>query len=436
MGNQEKSYRIGLFGHYGQNNLGDEAVILSTVQNLRDRFPHIELVGFSMNPIDTHERYNIKSFPVRCNYDNHTEPKSRASTTNSKEKESGLSRLNKYIKNLIPRKTKLTIIGFFGLLRHLRSEIHFLSEVKKQLKDIDTLIICGSGQFEDFAGPWGYPYTILKWVMLAKAADAKVFIVSIGAGPPTHSLSYWMYKKILTRADYVSYRDQWSKQVIESRLSETKGFVYPDLAHSLKINPDHKNGQKVRKTLAINPMPAFDKILMKGGKQTKYDAYINNMAELILHALNKGFSINLFNSHTSDLHVIDVLKRKTGELFNGNLDDVKVISNETVQDLMGTISEADLVVATRFHSTTLPLLLGKPVIGLCYHTKSKEILKNVGLGDYYVDIYEFTGQELCQKFDLLCSDMKNVTEELKFKYGSYQKSINEQWDRLADMIRN
>ena len=60
-----KPVRIGVFGHYGNKNLGDEAIVAAVIQNLRLRIPNVELEGLSINPIDTEKRHGIPSFPIR-----------------------------------------------------------------------------------------------------------------------------------------------------------------------------------------------------------------------------------------------------------------------------------------------------------------------------------------------------------------------------------
>lgn len=211
-----ETVKVGLFGHYGNKNLGDEAIIAAAIQNLRQRIPNIELKGFSINPLDTQERHNIESFPIRYRkVYSESELSSKKGSGKVKSVKAKSSKLRHYIKENLPSAIKnlKATIGFLHLIGNLRSEIRFLRESREHLEEMTAIIVCGSGQLvEKELGPWDYPYTILKWVLLAKSTGTKIFFVSMGDGPISHSLSYWMLNKALSRADYLSYRDNSSKK--------------------------------------------------------------------------------------------------------------------------------------------------------------------------------------------------------------------------------
>jgi polysaccharide pyruvyl transferase WcaK-like protein len=57
--------RIGVLGHYGAQNLGDEAIVAAAIQNIRAMLPGAEICGFLINPEDTQARHDIRAYPVR-----------------------------------------------------------------------------------------------------------------------------------------------------------------------------------------------------------------------------------------------------------------------------------------------------------------------------------------------------------------------------------
>ena len=57
--------RVGIVGHYGVGNLGDDTVVAILIKKIRDRYPNAEYAGFCLIPPDTERRHGIKAFPSK-----------------------------------------------------------------------------------------------------------------------------------------------------------------------------------------------------------------------------------------------------------------------------------------------------------------------------------------------------------------------------------
>jgi len=57
--------KVGLLNHIGGGNLGDDATFDAIADNIKWRWPRVEIVAFSMNPDDTETRHGITSYPIR-----------------------------------------------------------------------------------------------------------------------------------------------------------------------------------------------------------------------------------------------------------------------------------------------------------------------------------------------------------------------------------
>ena len=62
---------------------------------------------------------------------------------------------------------------------------------------------------------WG-PYSLFKWVLMAKLRRCRVLFVSVGAGPIDRTLGRILVKATLSLADYRSYRDEASSDCLRS----------------------------------------------------------------------------------------------------------------------------------------------------------------------------------------------------------------------------
>lgn len=433
--------RIAVFGHYGNQNLGDEAIIEAVLKNLRHHLPNAELSCFSINPADSASRHGVDAFPIRYRADYFSSGKAEPSAQENTPAPKPVSEVSTPMAT--SWKARLKSLPLLGPLlrtaqnvvefRHtLKQEMVFLKAARARLETVDLLLITGSNQFLDnFGGPWGFPYTLLKWTWLAKRSGSKVAFLSIGAGPLTRPLSYWMLRRALNRADYLSFRDEGSQTLIREKVG-IEGPVFPDLAHSLydsETRPDRApQGDTLR--VAVNPMPVFDRRYWHHPDDAQYQSYVQKLARLCERILQDGAHLTLFSTQLRDEAVIDDVIEAMK--VDGVESTPHTISrSRTVSELMETISKSDCVVATRFHATVLPLQLGIPVLGICYYRKAAELLTDVGLGDYYVNIDDFDGESLLNKYNALSEYISSGSLRISEEHSRYIQSLDEQYRTIA-----
>jgi hypothetical protein len=116
------SIRVGIIGHVGNENLGDESIIAAVIQNVRRRCPDAEIFGFTIVPSDTEARHGIPSFPIRrLSQSNWTAPSPNgASSPGSARNRSAVQRAKDLIK----------IIPFLGaLMRRTQSALESIPKI-------------------------------------------------------------------------------------------------------------------------------------------------------------------------------------------------------------------------------------------------------------------------------------------------------------------
>ena len=80
---------------------------------------------------------------------------------------------------------------------------------------------------------WG-PYSVFKWSVIAKLCRAKLFFVSVGAGPFYSRMGKRLVRTALSLANFRSYRDESTVQRLQAiGFPANKDRVFPDLAFSL-----------------------------------------------------------------------------------------------------------------------------------------------------------------------------------------------------------
>lgn len=295
--------RIGLLGNIGNGNLGDEATFTAVIQNIRRYCPSAEVYGFSENPQDTWERHHIPVFPMRRKrgksllpgvMDDESSEVARATK--------GFNAFSKQIKRklkaipLIYKPLKAIQRSLIFFLR-LFEEIGYFLKCLKIVKGTDLLIVPGSGHLSDhFGGPWNYPYTLVKWAVIAKVSGARLAFLSVGAGPLTSPLSRLFIKKSLSLASYRSFRDNDSRKVAEQIGVRGEKPMFPDLAYSLHINGSprriFKKGSKP--LVGINPFPHYDYRYWPISNPSAYSSYLNRLSSFASWLLESGYRILFF----------------------------------------------------------------------------------------------------------------------------------------------
>ncbi len=427
---------VGVFGHYGNENLGDEAIITAVLQNLHKLWPDVEARCFSVVPEDSARRYGVPAFPIRWRPASVSPPPAKTTVAETHPGPAGMS-----VKERLKRVPVLGLAirgagTLLHYLRELRRELGFLRESYRAVKSLDLLMITGSNQFLDnFGGPWGFPYTLLKWSVLARLAGVRVFYVSVGAGPLDARSSRFLVRCALWFADYLSLRDEPSRQLIASTGSTRKGLVYPDLAHSLdmsRVEGQASPADSEVRRIGINPMPMYDSRYWCETDDTRYREYVGKLVEFSAWLIGEGYELFFFPTQPKDELVIDDI---TGELAARGLDSTGMKrSSRQVYELMDTLQTADLVVATRFHGTVLSLLSARPTLAICYYRKTADLMKEMGQERYALPLDGLSVEDMVTRFRELVDRRTMEVEKICARNREYVRLLDEQYNRIAGLI--
>jgi polysaccharide pyruvyl transferase WcaK-like protein len=442
----ESRKKIGVFSHGGTKNLGDEALLATVVQNVRRCVPNADVIGFTINPDDTQKRHGIRCFPIRRPDKSAPAPvpQSSASAAPVTGDEIGTPTGNtiaERIKNLAKAVPGLRPI-LFGLRRFsqgllaLLAEPKFLFDSYRRLQGVDLLLFAGSQQLNDgYGGPFGFPYTLLKWTVLSKFSGTKVAILSVGAGPINSWLSKFFIKRVLNLVDYRSYRDAISSRLMESMGVKGSHPVFPDLVYSLQL-PTPRQAPKgaARVVVGTNPVPFFDGRYWPTPDPPRYQDYVNKFARFAEWLDKSGHAVLFYPTQVrADVLTIGDIR----QAMNGAGDSPNVLPGRPIQsleDLVSEISRADLVVANRYHGILIPLMMNKPVLAVAYHPKSRALLEQVGQGDYVLDIADFTTEDLIERFQAMEANAGAIKKQIAEHMASLRRALNQQYDAVFGLI--
>ncbi len=424
--------KIGLLDHLGFGNLGDDATLDAVMQSITSRWPQAEIIALTMNPHDTRKRHGIPSYAIR-RYWKLPPQASKALPSEVGFRAKVKRRLSKYPFLLaLLRKTNTIAIG---MPRAFFQEFSFLVESFAIVSNLDLLVISGGGQLLDsWGGPWAFPYTLFKWVLLAKLSRVKCYFINLGAGPLKYPLSKWFIKSALFFADYISFRDGNSKAVAEEIGFKGKSEVSVDCVYGLDLpEPDTTCAPTPEEPIVgMSPMAYCDPRLYWDQNRSVYDGYIHRLAIFGTWLIRHQCRLKLFSTEISfDSHAIEDLAIALNKVTDGaRSSSVMLEPVDAFQGLMSAIRSSEYIVTCRYHGVVLAHLLNKPVLAISHHHKVATLMNDLELSEYCVDIRAFDLDLLANTFIRMVENRDHIKARMAEKAACYRRGLSIQFDQL------
>jgi polysaccharide pyruvyl transferase WcaK-like protein len=408
---KQKPIKISFFGHFGTMNFGNEATLLVILSRLRLLFPNCDFCCICTSPENVIAAHGIEAIP-------HTVKSVRIWDRQ------------------VPLGKRLRM-ATLGLSEEIREYIR----AWRALKGTDMFVIPGTGLLTDAFGLSGMgPYGLLKWSLTARLRGCRVVFVSVGAGPVDRRLGRLLLKCALSLAEYRSYRDVPSRDVVEGLGVRTRDDrIYPDLVLGLsaRLLPTAAD-REGRPVVGLGLMEYFEKYSVANPmRDDAYERYLESLAVFVGWLLDHEHDVKLLlGDADADTIVVDDLKALLRERLASNFDErVTDHSIGSIQELLSQLSATDLVVATRFHNVLMSLLLDKPVIAISFHHKCSSLMSETGLSEYCHDINQINADTLIAQFQALVRNADDVRQKILQRVETSRRALDEQYELLfGDLI--
>ena len=394
--------RIALFGNFGTGNTGNDGSLESVMLSLRRMDPQVRLCCICGDAAAVGPAFGVDAVPI-----------------------------NTYSQNAAAGRPAI-------LVRKIFAKALLWAHAIRHLRGVRALIVPGTGILDDFRiGPFGWPYDLFCWFLLARLMGVKVILVSIGAGPIRHPLSRWFLKSAARAAHYRSYRDEASKSFMTSiGFDVSSDPIFPDLAFNLPTPPNRASGEPPL-TVGIGVMTYYgwEKAAGEGG--AIYDTYVATMVAYIEWLLSEGHRVRILIGDDSDHRAAQDIIQALGRQGGGAADrSVAFTPATTLHEIMGQMAEIDLAVATRFHNVVCALKMGKPTISISYAPKNDALLAETGLSEFRQHIERLDLEMLKSQTSRLMSGRSAFEREVRNGCARFEARLREQDLRVAELIRD
>lgn len=399
------SVKISFFGNFGSANTGNESVLLAIISRLRVLYPTGDFRCICSNPEAVTARYGIQAVAF--------------STSEARLWDRNLPMIRR------------ACMAFAALAAELGQFIRAF----RILRGTDMLIVPGTGLLTDAHGIHGWgPYSMSRWVLMAKLRHARVLFVCVGAGPITSRAGGRLLRMSLALASYRSYRDEPSRECIRRvGVNTERDRIYPDLAFSLPeaiLPGDRSSLPGTKRVVGLGLMAYSPDDSRLGRGPDTYRKYLDALVVFAEWLFEHGYEIRLLLGD-GDTGAIDdfrsVLEVRLDGSYEGRLIEQPFGS---VQDVLNAVAATDVVVATRFHNVLLSLVLNKPVIAISFHHKCSSLMQQMKLSEYCHEIHEMDAARLIEQFQLLEQNQDAIRSMIADGVSHARVALDEQYNRL------
>lgn len=394
--------RIGLFGHLGACNIGNDASMEAVLRYLRANYPGGVIDAMCPGPERVSDRYGIGG--VRMVWYHKYE-----------QRVSGMTAV------------ALKILGK-GI-----DTARTISWVRRH----DVVIVPGAGVLEASLPlwPWGMPYAMFLLSASGRLFGTKVGLVSVGAGAINKRATRWLSNSAARLAYYRSYRDAGAREALRQRGVDTmQDHVYIDLAFALSCPSDEPGDPDL---VGVGVMEYRGSNDERDRAEEIYTSYVAAMKQFVRWLVDNGRKVRLFVGDTngSDDSVVQEILTDLRESRPG-LDPSWVVAERTdsFADVMRGMSACGSIVAIRYHNLVGALRLSKPTISISYSPKHDVLISEMGLSGFSQPVNALDVDRLIEQFTELGRRSPELRQTMKERIAANEQLLDAQFAELSTVL--
>jgi len=401
-----KGLRVGLLSPSSSRNLGDTAIQMTVIQNLRARMPGIEIIGIYPDPHDTVRSLGIGGFPLDgCG-----------------------PAANPVGPNAVPQ------IG--GEVDHGgemgRRRWRALKRIATFVGSLDLLLVSGGGQLDDFwGGPWGHPFRIFKWLALARLHGVRVAFMGVGLDRLANRLSRFFVLSALRLAHYRAFRDGGTLGALKALGLHAPSHLCPDLAFGLQFDVSQNMPQpETEAFIAVNPISV--KTWANDDTDDRHKLYLQHLAAACDWIAGRGLRVHIVCSQSAmDRPFAVRLQELIQPRFSSR---IKLCDAPRVGDFLAQVRGANMVIASRLHGAILSLVAGVPVVAISPIRKVTQLMEDVGLADYTVELQNFTSADLIERIRSALDQRPGLQRQVTERVQTFCMTLARTYDDVLALV--
>ena len=358
-------YNILISGYYGFNNIGDESILRTVIDNLREKLPNVDVTVLSQDPAQTSAKYNVKA----------------------------------------ARRMSLW-------------------DILRSVWRCDRLLSGGGSLLQDATSGRSILYYLFI-LRLAQLLRKQTFIYSQGIGPITAPRNRRLTASALRRADGIVVRDAKSRDLL-LEIGVPGHLIHVTADPVIRVKKaDTALGLEIlsREGCPREPGRLTVGWAVKSRKPNK--AFLQEVGRCVLW-LQEAYgaqSVLIPFFHDEDLSVCEAVAGK----LDGQVGCLrqKYLSEET----LSIIGCMDVLVGVRLHSLIYAAVMGVPMVGISYDPKVESFLSSIQqptpftVEDFTLEGFQAAFRETMERREEICTTTAQCLEGLISKLDQNEELI-------------
>lgn len=333
-----------------------------------------------------------------------------------------IKKINK-INKINKIKNKLKSIGLVKEIVDYKNSIKCIRaidwvSVEKEIVKSDILIIGGGNMLMGLS--YDFPFIFKKYVEIAKKHNKDISVVSVGVGPFKNKLTKTIIKRSLKDVKHITTRDKRSKELLIDITKNKEINVACDPA----MLCENKTRDENKTQIAFSVYPYQESSLNIDGNDYKYEAYINELADLVNETYIKfQREIILFSTEKNDYKAVEHLYSKVHPDIKNS---VTIRYVDCLNDIINVYNDTLVLIGTRLHSMIIAYTQLVPIIGLSWQPKVDGFFEYIDRGDYNFNIKDIKKERenILNKCDICIKNYNSQVNDIVNKKKDISKDFN------------
>ncbi|WP_458411835.1 polysaccharide pyruvyl transferase CsaB [Schinkia sp. CFF1] len=362
--------RVVLSGYYGFHNVGDEAILQAIIQALRNEKSDIEITVLSNDPDYTKKTY-------------------------------GVDAVNRWK----------------------------LGQVFKAIGAADGLISGGGSLLQDKTGLKSVPY-YTGVMMMARLLRKPFFVYAQGIGPLDQSISRKLVKNALSKAQFLSVRDQDSFDLLRDLRIGREIELVPDPVMGMEYKEGLNQAWLEQEGIVGgSEEESFITVAIRDWTSPGFAGFKEKIVAVLDRFVEVGYPVVLLPMHGEH---DDVFSR---EIAGAMKNKVSIFPYDaSIEEKVSVIGDSSLLLGMRLHALIFAALAHTPMVGVSYDPKIDAFIKQVGqplIG--HVD-EEWTVDDLYKLMGMQLTQRSKQIEILENKAIPLQQKANETAKKVISLL--